>query len=62
MCIDQPGCSYAVGKDGKNIDILAADGTYIHCADANSECTIPRKVKKSRTVTGMGATVGAARQ
>ena len=63
MCIDQPGCSYAVGKDGKNIDIITADGTYIHCADAKSECTIPRKQRKnSRVDSGMGGTVGVARR
>jgi hypothetical protein len=62
MCIDQKGCVYGVGKDGKNIDIIAADGTYIHCADVDSECTIPRKIKKSRTGTGMGTTAGTSTQ
>ncbi|MHA6731602.1 hypothetical protein [Devosia sp. A369] len=42
QCIDQEGCSWAANKDGSNIDIITADGTYIHCASATSECTIPR--------------------
>jgi hypothetical protein len=58
MCIDQTGCTFGVGKDGKNIDILTADGTYIHCPDAKSECTIPRKGKKGRAVSGAASTSG----
>ena len=49
MCINQTGCTYAVSKNGKNIDIIAADGTYIHCADAKSECTSPRIVQPPKS-------------
>ncbi len=61
MCIDQPGCTYAVSKDGTNIDIITADGTYIHCPDAKSECVIPRRVvKPSLDVFKPAAAAGAA--
>lgn len=56
-CIDAAGCTWAMDKDGKNIEIITADGVYIHCADAKSECTIPRKTgaPKRGNVGGMTA-------
>lgn len=63
MCIDAPGCTWAMDKDGKNIDILTADGTYIHCADATSECTIPRRAGPSKKLNAapMGGVFATSR-
>ena len=62
LCIDQEGCTFGVGKNGKNIDILTADGTYIHCPDAKSQCTIPRKANKPRAAAGAASTTGVVQQ